>query len=83
MGLAKLLVEKHTSLAKIVLPVSVLFGFAYTLRNDATPYEDAADSLSEFLSLPGSELHARKYIVGFRCLPSSGSLSFPGRTFCL
>lgn len=40
MSISRLLVERHSAIAKVLLPTAVLFGFTYTLRNGATPYED-------------------------------------------
>lgn len=42
MGLARLLVEKHSTLAKIVLPASVGFGFLYTMQKGTNPLADAS-----------------------------------------
>ncbi len=49
MGLANLLIEKHATIARIVLPTSVLFGFAYTMKNEASPYNDASATVSKSL----------------------------------
>ncbi|KAK9804796.1 hypothetical protein WJX72_005986 [[Myrmecia] bisecta] len=42
MGLARLLVEKHSTLAKIVLPASIGFGFLYTMQKGTNPLTDAS-----------------------------------------
>ncbi len=44
MGLADLLVRKHTAIAKILVPASMAFGFMYTLQNDTNPLTEAKNA---------------------------------------
>ena len=41
MGLADLLLRKHTAIAKVLVPSSVAFGFFYTLNHGTNPLADA------------------------------------------
>ena len=43
MSLGRFLVEKHTKIAAVVFPVSLLGGLAYTLKTGESPLADARD----------------------------------------
>ena len=43
MSLGRLLVEKHSKIAAVVFPVSVLGGFAYTMKTGTSPLADSKD----------------------------------------
>ena len=43
MSFAKLLVENHGKVAAVVFPVSVLAGFAYTMKTGGSPLADGKD----------------------------------------
>jgi hypothetical protein len=43
MSLGRFLVEKHTRIAAVVFPVSVLGGLAYTMKTGASPLADGKD----------------------------------------
>lgn len=41
MGVADLLLRKHTAIAKVLIPSSMAFGFMYTLHHGTNPLTDA------------------------------------------
>ena len=41
MGLADLLLKKHTAIAKVLVPSSMAFGFAYSWQHGTNPLTDA------------------------------------------
>jgi len=45
MGLADLLLRKHTAIAKVVVPSSMAFGFFYTVNHGTNALSDAKSSL--------------------------------------
>ena len=60
MGLADLLLRKHTAIAKVLIPTSIAFGFVYTVQHESNPLTDAKNAaLGEcFLSNSSLENHA-------------------------
>lgn len=45
MSLGRLLVEKHSKIAAVVFPVSLLGGYAYTMKTGTSPLADGKDWL--------------------------------------
>lgn len=37
---SKLIVKRHSEFIKILFPLSMIYGFAYTMNNGTTPFED-------------------------------------------
>ena len=60
MGLADLLLRKHTAIAKVLIPSSMAFGFVYTLQHQTNPLTDAKNAALGkcFLSDSSLESHA-------------------------
>ena len=59
MGLADLLLRKHTAIAKVVVPSGMAFGFFYTLNhgtNALTDAKNAALGEQSFTDLAGTAL---------------------------
>ena len=44
MGLADLLLRKHTAIAKVVIPSGIAFGFFYTLNHGTNALTDAKNA---------------------------------------
>ena len=45
MGLAELLLRKHTAIAKVLVPSSMAFGFFYALNYGTDPLTDAKNAV--------------------------------------
>ena len=45
MGVAEILLRKHTAIAKVLVPCSVGYGFMYTIQNNSNPLVDAKNSV--------------------------------------
>ncbi|KAL0043575.1 hypothetical protein WJX79_008845 [Trebouxia sp. C0005] len=52
MGLADLLLRKHTAIAKVVVPSSMAFGFFYTLNHGTNALTDAKSAALGTSSAP-------------------------------
>ncbi|BDA49447.1 hypothetical protein COCOBI_14-0640 [Coccomyxa sp. Obi] len=60
MSLGRLLVEKHSKIAAVIFPVSVLGGFAYTMKTGTSPLADGKDWLQ------GKESQQNMYTLNFK-----------------
>lgn len=45
MGVAEILLRKHTAIAKVLIPCSVGYGFVYTLHHNSNPLTDAKSAV--------------------------------------
>ena len=45
MGVAEILLRKHTAIAKVLIPCSVGYGFLYTIQHNSNPLVDAKNSV--------------------------------------
>lgn len=45
MGVAEILLRKHTAIAKVLVPCSVGYGFLYTVQHNSNPLVDAKNSV--------------------------------------
>lgn len=57
-ALARLLVERHATIAKVVLPVSICSGFYYTATYGTNPLRDMAAVLSGTSAPGAADAHA-------------------------